>query len=184
MPHARTEIEEAAREPALGGPKQDAYDLGAAGQVDGLPNTEQEAEHDQHAEAGREAGQALAYGPHHKRREIEPAQIDPVGGPADRDLHQGVGPEESREQQALAFRAQAQVFGQQGQGERDAGAVEVVDQEGGEQQPHDGPTPGIGGDFIAESSALCELASVSRHDLKFYFVVGIAGTALRAYAGA
>ena len=66
-------------------------------------------------------------------------QVEPVGAPAARNLHERVRPEEGGKQHALPGRVQVQIEGNKRQSDGEGKPVEIIDERGHEQQPHDQP---------------------------------------------
>ena len=67
--------------------------------------------------------------------------MHPVHQPAARKLERRVGPAEGGKHQAELNRIEMKFAGQAGRGDRDVAAIEVVDDDGNEQQPHDAEPP-------------------------------------------
>ena len=128
---------------------------------------------DEHAEeaagqpgGGRGGAPADAGGGH------DLARTELVDQQADRDLHQGVGPEEGGEQEAHELRGEVEFLLDDGQGHRDGAPVDVVDGDEDQQEqehlPADVGAPlhaVLAGFVVGERN--CGFSVLNRHNFSF-----------------
>ena len=85
----------------------------------------------------RESQQRGGHRPERDQCGVEPARMQPVHQPATGDLANHIAPAEGREDESHLDRIDGQVLGQQRRGNRQVGAVQIVDDDRDEQQRHD-----------------------------------------------
>src|SRR5215471_4897906 len=131
-----SEVKESRGQTTLLCSEQQADDLRSARQVNRFSDSKENSEPHQPSKAARKSGKALRERPYGECPRIEPEQIESVSAPANRNLHEGVRPEERRQKQAFAFRREPEVSGDERERKRNGGAIEVVDQRREEKKPH------------------------------------------------
>ena len=125
----------AAREPVAGG-------LGIGREGRRFRDAEQNPRSEDEAEAAGESDNSRSDAPQECANTAHRHYAKPVEHDSDRDLQDGVGPEEGAEKQTQITRGQAELLLQLRRGDRDVHAVEIIDENArAEQKPNHPPTP-------------------------------------------
>ena len=111
QPGARSEVKQAGRQTALLLGEEQADDFGAAREINGFSDAEQNAEQNQNAQAACQAGETLGQRPDRERSHVKPAEIESIRKQSRRNLHEAVRPEKGREKHSLECGAKAEVNG-------------------------------------------------------------------------
>jgi hypothetical protein len=128
--------------PALGFVHPDGVELAAGGHDACLGDADAHAGDEHAEEAAAHAGCGCGSTPANARGGHHLAGTELVDQQANRNLHQCVGPEEGRQQEAHQFRGQVELFLDDGQGHGNGAAVDVVDGNQDQQQEEELPTHG------------------------------------------
>ena len=118
-----------------------ADDLQSARQIDRFADAEQHPADDERRQAGHQASRGGRERPQGEQHRVRVFDVVPVDETPDRDLHRGVGPEKRRQGESLFLRTQAEVLADHRQRDREAAAVQIVD-EGGRAEQRDECPPG------------------------------------------
>ncbi len=104
-----------------------------------LSDAEQQSQREQGGEGLCEADEHGGARPHGEPPGQDPLGAIALGDPPDRDLQQGIGPEERREQQPQLARGKSELVLDQMRGGGHRAAIDIVDEQCRGQQSHDRP---------------------------------------------
>ena len=112
----------------------------AAGGIDrALGDAEPETGEQQHRPVRRNRGDRLEEAPADGRQGDHDARLVPVGQHTARHLHEGIGPEERTQDQSLHRSIEVEFLADQRHGDRERGAIDVVDGNEHQHQKEDLP---------------------------------------------
>ena len=124
---------------ALPGGQPHRVQFAARGKDRPFGHPEPQPRKQQHTPAGRQRRQCLKDAPQDRCGGNNQSRPVAVGKPASRDLHERIGPEERTEDDALRRRVDPELLADRRHGDRQGGAVDIVD--GDDQQNEQEYTP-------------------------------------------
>ena len=151
-PQGSAAIDEDRAAAALPGGQPHRVQFAARGKDRPFGHPEPQPRQQQRAPTGRQRRQCLKGAPQDRCGGNDQSRPVPVGKPASRDLHERIGPEERTEDDALRRRVDPELLADRRHGDRQGGAVDIVD--GDDQQNEQEYTPSDCG-FSCEVKRSC-----------------------------